>query len=166
MVCIPWDEREPGHLETDLVHHCGATAWSERAAVLGRSYLVMEFARWLGDRTDWPHQLLPQNLTVAFCTMLSSGQGEVHCAEALVPLLQRETSPADGPRKSPGPLLRSQMPSPRLITGGLLFEGLTGRSTTPGSPTSKPRSRMGCGKRTKVACSCWLSQPLRSVHPV
>jgi hypothetical protein len=60
---IPWDEGEPGHFEADLVHHCGpttcgeyvhtvqlldvATAWSERVAVLGRSYLVMEdaFAR-------------------------------------------------------------------------------------------------------------------------
>ena len=57
---IPWDEREPGHFETDLVHHCGSTAsgeyvctlqmidvltgWSERRAVLGRSYLVMEDA--------------------------------------------------------------------------------------------------------------------------
>jgi hypothetical protein len=55
---IAWQEQEPGHFEVDLVHHCGytasgeyvhtiqmidvATAWSERAAVLGRSYLVME----------------------------------------------------------------------------------------------------------------------------
>ncbi len=55
---IPWQEQEPGHFEVDLVHHCGpsasgeyvhtiqmidvATAWSERRAVLGRSYLVMQ----------------------------------------------------------------------------------------------------------------------------
>lgn len=55
---IPWDETEPGHFEVDLVHHGGetvsglyvhtlqlldvATGWSERVAVLGRSYLVME----------------------------------------------------------------------------------------------------------------------------
>ena len=55
---IPWNEEEPGHFEVDLVHHCGrttsgeyvhtiqmidvATAWSERVAVLGRSYLVMK----------------------------------------------------------------------------------------------------------------------------
>jgi len=63
---IPWQEQEPGHFEVDLVHHCGptasgefvhtlqmidvATAWSERVAVLGRSYLVMEdgFTRILG----------------------------------------------------------------------------------------------------------------------
>ena len=54
---IAWDETEPGHFETDLVHHCGpsasgeyvhtlqmidvATGWSERRAVLGRSYRVM-----------------------------------------------------------------------------------------------------------------------------
>jgi IS30 family transposase len=57
---IPWQEQEPGHFETDLVHHCGlstsgqyvhtlqmidvATGWSERVAVLGRSYLVIEDA--------------------------------------------------------------------------------------------------------------------------
>ena len=55
---ISWQEQEPGHFEDDLVHHCGhtasgeymhtiqmidvATAWSERVAVLGRSYLVMK----------------------------------------------------------------------------------------------------------------------------
>ncbi|MGC9359791.1 MAG: integrase [Anaerolineae bacterium] len=54
---IPWDEATPGHLEVDLVHHCGrraggeyvhtlhlvdvASGWSEMAAVLGRSYLAM-----------------------------------------------------------------------------------------------------------------------------
>lgn len=55
---LAWDERQPGHFEVDLVHHSGATSegqyihtlqmidvatgWSERAAVLGRSALVME----------------------------------------------------------------------------------------------------------------------------
>jgi hypothetical protein len=55
---IPWNEQEPGHFEVDLVHHCGpsasgeyvhtlqmidvATGWSERVAVLGRSYRVMK----------------------------------------------------------------------------------------------------------------------------
>ena len=57
---IPWNEQQPGHLEVDLIHHCGptprgeyvctiqtidvATGWSELRAVLGRSYLVMEDA--------------------------------------------------------------------------------------------------------------------------
>jgi hypothetical protein len=57
---IPWNEQQPGYLETDLVHHCGpsasgeyvctiqtidvATGWSELRAVLGRSYRVMEDA--------------------------------------------------------------------------------------------------------------------------
>jgi hypothetical protein len=57
MRMIAWDERQPGHFEVDLVHHSGpsaegeyvctlqmidvATGWSERVAVLGRSYLVM-----------------------------------------------------------------------------------------------------------------------------
>ena len=57
MQIIRWDEREPGHLETDLVWHCGpsikgdfvftlqmvdvATGWSERCAILGKSKMVM-----------------------------------------------------------------------------------------------------------------------------
>jgi hypothetical protein len=57
---IPWDEPQPGHFEVDLVHHCGpsasgqyvhtlqmvdvATGWSERAAILGRSYLAVQDA--------------------------------------------------------------------------------------------------------------------------
>jgi hypothetical protein len=56
--CIPWNETRPGHVEVDLVHHCGrhasgeyahtlhlvdvASGWSEMAVVLGRSYLVMQ----------------------------------------------------------------------------------------------------------------------------
>ncbi len=55
---IAWNEQQPGHFEVDLAHHSGpsasgeyvhtiqmidvATGWSERVAVLGRSYLVME----------------------------------------------------------------------------------------------------------------------------
>jgi hypothetical protein len=68
---IPWQEQEPGHLETDLVHHCGvsasghyvhtlqmidvATGWSERAATLGRSHLVIRdaFQRFL-SRLPFP----------------------------------------------------------------------------------------------------------------
>jgi hypothetical protein len=54
---IPWDIKEPGHFELDLVHHCGgrlegeyvytlqivdvATGWSGRRAILGRSYVVI-----------------------------------------------------------------------------------------------------------------------------
>lgn len=57
---IPWDIGEPGHMEVDLVHHCGPSAsgeyvcslvmvdvetgWVELRAVLGRSYRVMEDA--------------------------------------------------------------------------------------------------------------------------
>jgi len=57
---IPWDTSTPGHFEVDLVHHSGpttygeymctlqiidiATGWSERVAVLGRSYRVMQHA--------------------------------------------------------------------------------------------------------------------------
>lgn len=57
---IAWDETQPGHMEADLVHHCGrstegeylhtlqlvdvASGWSERVAMMGRSYLVMRDA--------------------------------------------------------------------------------------------------------------------------
>jgi transposase InsO family protein len=57
---IPWDIATPGHFEVDLVHHSGSTAsgeymctlqmvdvatgWSERVAVLGRSFVVMKHA--------------------------------------------------------------------------------------------------------------------------
>ncbi len=68
---IPWNESQPGHFETDLVHHCGASAsgeyvhtlqlldvatgWSERRAVLGRSYLVMADAfRFIEARLPFP----------------------------------------------------------------------------------------------------------------
>jgi hypothetical protein len=57
---IPWDTKEPGHFETDLVHHGGestvgeygytlqlidvATGWSERVMLLGRGQQAMEKA--------------------------------------------------------------------------------------------------------------------------
>lgn len=60
MLRLPWNLQESGYFETDLVHHSGPSAsgeyvctlqmidvltgWSERWAVLGRSYLVMEDA--------------------------------------------------------------------------------------------------------------------------
>jgi hypothetical protein len=57
---IPWDTADPGHFETDLVHHGGesaageyghtlqlidvATGWSERVMLLGRGQRAMEAA--------------------------------------------------------------------------------------------------------------------------
>ena len=57
---LAWDEKVPGHCEVDLVWHSGpdargdfgytlqlidiATGWSERVAILGRSYRVMQAA--------------------------------------------------------------------------------------------------------------------------
>jgi hypothetical protein len=76
---IAWDEQEPGHFEVDLVHHCGnsasgeyvstlqmidiATGWSERVAVLGRSYLVMQDAfRRIVARLPFPiREIHPDN---------------------------------------------------------------------------------------------------------
>jgi hypothetical protein len=61
MTRIPWNEAQPGHLEVDLVHHCGssasgdyihtlqmidvATGWSERAARTGTQ--LSSHGRWL-----------------------------------------------------------------------------------------------------------------------
>lgn len=76
---IAWDQTEAGHLEVDLVHHCGrepsgeyvhtlqiidvATGWSERAAVLGRSYLAMRagFERCFGRLPFAVLELHPDN---------------------------------------------------------------------------------------------------------
>ena len=76
---LPWQESQPGHFEVDLVHHCGpstsgeyvhtlqmidvATGWSERVAVLGRSFRVMEagFQHCL-ERLPFPlRQIHPDN---------------------------------------------------------------------------------------------------------
>ncbi len=76
---IPWDEPQPGHLEADLVHHCGASAsgeyvhtlqlidvatgWSERVALLGRSYRAMQDAltRCLARLPFELHEIHPDN---------------------------------------------------------------------------------------------------------
>jgi hypothetical protein len=79
MLRLPWILVEPGFIETDLVHHCGptaageyvctlqmidvATGWSERRAVLGRSYLVMEDAfRYIVPHLPFPvREIHPDN---------------------------------------------------------------------------------------------------------
>jgi len=81
MCRLAWDTKEPGHFETDLVHHCGisasgqyvhtlqmldvATGWSECVAILGRSYLVMQAGfRRIEDRLPFPIiELHPDNGT-------------------------------------------------------------------------------------------------------
>jgi hypothetical protein len=71
MLRLAWDIQEPGTFEVDLVHHCGrsakdhyvcsiqwidiATGWSERRAVLGRGYRVMQDAfRCILSRLPFP----------------------------------------------------------------------------------------------------------------
>ena len=79
MMRIPYDIRQPGHFEVDLVHHSGpnpsgqyvhslqmvdvATGWSERRAVLGRSWLVMEdaFRHILGQLPFCVREIHPDN---------------------------------------------------------------------------------------------------------
>jgi len=79
MLRLAWDLQEPGYFEADLVHHSGPTTsgeyvctlqmidvltgWSERWAILGRSYLVMEDAfRGILHRLPFPvRELHPDN---------------------------------------------------------------------------------------------------------
>jgi len=81
---IPWDTKEPGHFETDLVHHGGesaageyahtlqlidvATGWSERVMLLGRGYQAMEAAfKQVIERLPFPvKELHPDNGTEFF----------------------------------------------------------------------------------------------------
>lgn len=81
---IPWDVGEPGHFEVDLVHHCGpsssglyictlqmldiTTGWTERAAVLGRSYVAIRDAfQYLLSRIPFPVlEVHPDNDSVFF----------------------------------------------------------------------------------------------------
>lgn len=76
---LAWDEREPGHFEVDMVHHNGgdssgnfvhtlqmidvATGWSERVALLGRSYRVTKdgFERIEARLPFAIHELHPDN---------------------------------------------------------------------------------------------------------
>jgi hypothetical protein len=76
---IPWDIKEPGHFEVDLVYHSGEstagihghtiqlidvlTGWSERTAVLGRSQQAMEggFERILARLPFTVQELHPDN---------------------------------------------------------------------------------------------------------
>jgi hypothetical protein len=92
---IPWNETEPGHFEVDLVHHSGpnpsgqyvhtlqmidvATNWSERVAVLGRSYCVMQdgFRRALA-RLPFPvREIHPDNGSEFFNHHLLHFWGEI-----------------------------------------------------------------------------------------
>lgn len=81
---IPWDISEPGHFETDLVHHGGesasgeyaytlqlidvATGWSERVMLLGRSQQAMARAfTQVIERLPFPiKELHPDNGTEFF----------------------------------------------------------------------------------------------------
>ena len=81
---IPWDISEPGHFETDLVHHGGesasgeyaytlqlidvATGWSERVMLLGRSQQAMARAfTQVIERLPFPiKELHPDNGTAFF----------------------------------------------------------------------------------------------------
>ena len=85
---LPWDEAVPGYFEVDLVWHSSPTAqgefghtlqmmdvtsgWSERVALLGRSYRVMEagFKRLL-ERVPFTvlgiHPEMVQSSLIAIC---------------------------------------------------------------------------------------------------
>jgi hypothetical protein len=91
---IPWETREPGHLEVDLVHHAGdsaageyahtlqlvdvATGWSERVALLGRSQrAVADAFRQVLARIPFPiRELHPDNGSEFFNNHLARLFGE------------------------------------------------------------------------------------------
>ena len=76
---IAWDVQEAGHFEADLVHHCGPSTsglyvhtlqlvdvlsgWTERRAILGRSYVVIKDAfRSILERLPFPiREVHPDN---------------------------------------------------------------------------------------------------------
>jgi hypothetical protein len=92
---LPWDIQQPGFFEVDLVHHSGpsasghyvcsiqwidiATGWSERRAVLGRSYLVMEDAfRCILGRLPFPVRCVhPDNDSAFFNWHMLNFWGQV-----------------------------------------------------------------------------------------
>jgi hypothetical protein len=97
---IPWDVSEPGHFETDLVHHCGTsssgeyvhtlqmvdvtTGWTEPRAVLGRSYVVMEDAfRFIFNRLPFAvREIHPDNGSEFFNHQTLSQQRQPLCRTA------------------------------------------------------------------------------------
>ena len=98
---IPWDVTTPGHVEVDLVHHCGryaggeyahtlhlvdvASGWSEMAAVLGRGYMVMQdgFQR-CAQRLPFPVvEIHPDNGSEFFNAHLVRFFGEIFTGAAL-----------------------------------------------------------------------------------
>ncbi len=106
MTRIPWDEGDPGHFEADLVHHSGpssngtytytlqlvdvATGWSERTALLGRSYARMQdaFGR-IQTRLPFPIvELHPDNGSEFFNAYL-----QAYWAEKLATMLLTRSRP-------------------------------------------------------------------------
>ena len=90
---IAWQTSEPGHCETDLVHHGGestrakyghtlqmidvATGWSERVAVLGRGHQAMEggFGESSGaSRSPWWNSIPIMGRSSSITTWCASGR--------------------------------------------------------------------------------------------
>jgi len=98
---IPRDIGKPGHFEVDLVHHCGpstsglyvctvqmidvATGWSDRAAVLGRGYVVMQDAfQYMLNRIPFPVlEVHPDNDRAFFNAHMLRFWGERLCGARL-----------------------------------------------------------------------------------
>jgi hypothetical protein len=91
---IPSNIGQPGHFEVDLVHHCGpstcgiyvctvhmidvATGWSDRTAVLGRGYVVMQDAfQYMLNRIPFPLlEVHPDNDSAFFSAHMLHFWGE------------------------------------------------------------------------------------------
>lgn len=98
---LSWQIQIPGYFEADLVHHCGASAsgeyihtlqlidiatgWSERVALLGRSYRAMEdaFLRILRRLPFAVREIHPDNGSEFFNAHLLRFFGETICQAQL-----------------------------------------------------------------------------------
>jgi hypothetical protein len=134
MLRIPYNIGQPGHFEVDLVHHSGpnpsgqyvhslqmvdvATGWSERRAVLGRSWLVMEdaFRHVLGQLPFCVREIHPDNGSEFFNHHLLNFWGEA--AGHIRLSRSRPYHKNDNPlvEQKNGSLIRAYLGSERLDT--------------------------------------------------
>ena len=156
----------PGYFEADLVHHAGnttagqyvhtlqlidvATGWSERVAILGRSYTVMQdaFERILA-RLPFPIlELHPDNGGEFFNRFLLT-----YWKQAVPHLTLSRSRPF---HKNDNPLAKRRVRA--------LVHGRTARSSaaTSASPASTPSPTPTCSTRSTTACGSCTTSSTRS----
>ena len=154
---IPWHEQEPGHFEVDLVHHCGlsasgeyvcsiqmvdvATAWSERVAVLGRSYLVrvmVSVGFWAACRSLCSRFILTMAVSSSTITSSASGKSRRRGFSSRVAGPTRRMATASWSRRTRrwyepiwGMADSTRWHTPRRSTGSTISCGCTTISSNP-----------------------------------